>query len=107
MVATKHSFSKSGARVRQHHFSVLEALILPCYQPVLCSQKVFVRNFNGVLFLITGLEKSAAIRSFATKLSRLASETFFLADGLATENCRLGDRLATKLFCKADNADAD
>ena len=55
----------------------------------------------------TGLEKSAAIRPFATKKSRLASETFLLADSLATESCRLADRLATKLFFKADNADAD
>ena len=54
-----------------------------------------------------GLEKSAAIRPFATKKSRLASETFLLADSLATERCRLADRLATKLFFKADNADAD
>ena len=30
-----------------------------------------------------------------------------LADSLATESCRLADRLATKLFFKADNADAD
>ena len=54
-----------------------------------------------------GLEKSAAIRPFATKKSRLASETFLLADSLATESCRLADRLATKLFFKADNADTD
>ena len=55
----------------------------------------------------SGLEKSAAIRPFATKKSRLASEKILLADSLATESCRLGDRLATKLFFKADNADAD
>ena len=55
----------------------------------------------------TGLEKSAAIRPFATKKSRLASETFLLADSLATESFRLADRLATKLFFKADNADED
>ena len=55
----------------------------------------------------SGLEKSAAIRPFATKKSRLESETFLLADSLATESCRLADRLATKLFFKADNADAD
>ena len=55
----------------------------------------------------TGLEKSAAIRPFATKKSRLASEKILLADSLATESCRLADRLATKLFFKADNADAD
>ena len=54
-----------------------------------------------------GLEKSAAIRPFATKKSRLASEKILLADSLATESCRLADRLATKLFSKADNADAD
>ena len=45
-----------------------------------------------------GLEKSAAIRPFATKKSRLASEKILLADSLATESCRLADRLATKLF---------
>ena len=55
----------------------------------------------------TGLEKSAAIRPFATKKSRLANEKILLADSLATESCRLADRLATKLFFKADNADAD
>ena len=54
-----------------------------------------------------GLEKSAAIRPFATKKSRLASEKILLADSLATESCRLADRLATKPFFKADNADAD
>ena len=46
----------------------------------------------------TGLEKSAAIRPFATKKSRLASEKILLADSLATESCRLANRLATKLF---------
>ena len=56
---------------------------------------------------MSGLEKSAAIRPFATKISRLASETFLLADSLATESFRLADRLATKLFFKADNADED
>ena len=55
----------------------------------------------------TGLEKSAAIRPFATKKARLASEIILLADSLATESCRLADRLATKVFFKADNADAD
>ena len=49
---------------------------------------------------ITGLEKSAAIWPFATKKSRLASETFLLADSLATESCRLAYRLATNLFSK-------
>ena len=48
----------------------------------------------------SGLEKSAAIRPFATKKSRLASEKILLADNLATEGCRLADRLATKLFSK-------
>ena len=57
--------------------------------------------------LHTGLEKSAAIRPFATKKSRLASEKILLADSLATESCRSADRLATKLFFKADNANAD
>ena len=57
--------------------------------------------------LFSGLEKSAAIRPFATKKSRLASEKILLADSLATESCRLTDRLATKLFFKTDNADAD
>ena len=56
---------------------------------------------------LAGLEKSAAIRPFATKKSRLASEKILLADSLATESCSLADRLATKLFFKADNADAD
>ena len=56
---------------------------------------------------VSGLEKSAAIRPFATKKSHLASEKILLADSLATESCRLADRLATKLFFKADNADAD
>ena len=55
----------------------------------------------------SGLEKSAAIRPFATKKSHLASEKILLADSLATESSRLADRLATKLFFKADNADAD
>ena len=49
---------------------------------------------------LTGLEKSAAIRPFATKKSRLASEIILLEDSLATESCRLADRLATKLFSK-------
>ena len=48
----------------------------------------------------SGLEKSAAIRPFATKKSRLASGKILLADSLATESCRLADRLATKLFSK-------
>ena len=56
--------------------------------------------------LHAGLEKSAAIRPFATKKSRLASEKILLADSLATESCRLPDRLATKILFKADNADA-
>ena len=46
----------------------------------------------------TGLEKSAVIRPFATKKSRLASEKILLADSFATESCRLANRLATKLF---------
>ena len=46
----------------------------------------------------TGLQKSAAIRPFATKKSRLASEKILLVDSLATESCRFADRLATKLF---------
>ena len=45
-----------------------------------------------------GLEKSAAIRPFATKKSRLASEKILLADSLATESCRLADSMATKFF---------
>ena len=55
----------------------------------------------------SGLEKSAAIRPFATKKSRLASKKILLVDSLATESCRLVDRLATKPFSKADNPDAD
>ena len=35
------------------------------------------------LLLFTGLEKSAAIRPFATKKSRLASEKILLADSLS------------------------
>ena len=54
-----------------------------------------------------GLEKSAAIRPFATKKSHLASEKIPLVDSLATESYHLADRLATKLFFKADNAGAD
>ena len=65
------------------------------------------RVLGGCMTWITGLEKSAAIRPFATKKSRLASEKILLADSLATESCRLADMLATKLFFKADNADAD
>ena len=68
----------------------------------------FSTKFNvQMMQIIAGLEKSAAIRPFATKKSRLASEKILLADSLATESCRLADRLATKLFFKADNADAD
>ena len=48
----------------------------------------------------SGIEKSAAIRPFATEKSRLASEKILLADSLATESCRSVDRLATKLFSK-------
>ena len=48
----------------------------------------------------SGLEKSAAIRPFATKKSRLAIEKILLVDSLATESCRLADRLATKLKSK-------
>ena len=54
-----------------------------------------------------GLKKSAAIRPFATKTSRLASEKIRLRDNLTTESYRLADRLATKLFFKVDNAVAD
>ena len=53
---------------------------------------------SKVRVLPPGLEKSAAIQPFATKKSRLASEKILLADILATESCRLADRLATKLF---------
>ena len=55
---------------------------------------------SSCLILLSGLEKSAAIRPFATKKSRLASEKILLADSLATESCRLVDRLATKFFSK-------
>ena len=54
-----------------------------------------------------GLEKSASIRPFATKKSRLTSEKIPLVDSFATESCRLVDRIAIKPFFKADNADAD
>ena len=54
-----------------------------------------------------GLETSAAIRPFATKKSRLASDKIHLVHSLATESCRLADRLSTKPFLKADSADAD
>ena len=57
--------------------------------------------------LNTGLEKSAAIRPFATKKSRLASENILLMDSLVTESCRLADRLATKLFSKRTTLDAN
>ena len=53
-----------------------------------------------------GLERSAAIRPVATKKSRLASEKIHWVHSLATESCRLADRLSTKPFLKADNADA-
>ena len=56
--------------------------------------------FLSIRFCNSGLEKSAAIRPFATKKSRLASEKILLADSLAIESCRLADRLATKLFSK-------
>ena len=54
--------------------------------------------WSGVMPAAAGLEKSAAIRPFATKKSRLASEKILLADSLATESRRLANRLATKLF---------
>ena len=61
-----------------------------------------------MIFTQAGLKKLAAIRPFATKKSRLASEKkILLVDSLVTESCRLGDRLATKPFYKAENADAD
>ena len=69
-----------------------------------CANKTSTDKF---LYGTAGLEKWAAIRPFATKKSRLASEKILLADSLATESCRFADRLATKLFFKADNADAD
>ena len=55
----------------------------------------------------SGLEKSAAIRPFATKKSRLASEKILSVGSLATESWLLADKLATKLFLKGDSADAD
>ena len=57
-------------------------------------------------FRYPGLEKSAAIRPFATEKSRLASENIRLVDSLATESCRLVDRLATKPSFKAGNVNA-
>ena len=67
--------------------------------------KTLTQAFNCIFheylnFANTGLEKSAAIRPFATKKSRLASERILLADSLATESCRLADRMATKFFSK-------
>ena len=60
---------------------------------------------------MSGLEKSAAIRPFVTEESRLASEKIFSVDRMATESCRLADKLVTKsffkAFFKADNANAD
>ena len=55
-------------------------------------------EFIRILKAATGLEKSATIRPFATKKSRLASEKILLVDSLATESCCLVDRLATKPF---------
>ena len=64
-------------------------------------------NFRALFYRVSrafgcdqnaGLEKSAAIRPFATKKSRLASEKILLEDSLATESCRLADMLATKFF---------
>ena len=72
-----------------------------------CHGQSFEPNDNLGSKLGAGLEKSAAIRPFATKKSRLASEKILLADSLATESCRLADRLSTKLWFKVDNADAD
>ena len=76
---------------------------VPAYWMTSSSQPVqgavcWNRFLSSISHPLAGLEKSAAIRPFATKKSRLASETFLLADSFATESCRLADRLATKLF---------
>ena len=49
---------------------------------------------------LSGLEKSAAIRPFATKKSRLASEKILLADSLATKSCPLADRWRPNFLSK-------
>ena len=64
-------------------------------------------KWGTCIWMFSGLEKSAAIRPFATKKSRLASETFLLADSLATElelpfSGQVGDQT---FFQGADNAD--
>ena len=64
-------------------------------------------SFHDNLNVAPGLEKSAAIRPFATKKTRLASENILLVDSLANESSCFADRLATKLFFKAGSADAD
>ena len=43
--------------------------------------------------MASGLEKSAAIRPFATKKSRLASEQILLVDSLATESYRFSGQV--------------
>ena len=57
--------------------------------------------------MIAGLKKLAAIRRFATKKSRLASEKILLVGSLATESCLLANTLATKPLFKAENANSD
>ena len=57
-----------------------------------------IKSKNFEHYVWPGLEKSAAIRPFATKKSRLASEKILLLDSLATESYRLADRLATWTF---------
>ena len=54
--------------------------------------------FEVSWFDCSRLEKSAAIRPFATKKFRLASETILLVDSLATESCRLTDSRGDQTF---------
>ena len=78
---------------------VIQTLFRTCVLPVLKYASLAWSGL-GTINAEPGLEKSAAIRPFATKKSRLASEKILLADSLATESCRLADRMATKFFSK-------
>ena len=86
------------------HLYRTRSSLLSAWKSIFTKQKVAVVTATRITLcahtLVSGLEKSAAIRPFATKKSLLASEKILLADSLATESCRLADRLATKLFSK-------
>ena len=92
-------------------FSSFSACYVPYFSSIGTQPDKYWFTFSAILFkymslksevwsLKSGLEKSAAIRPFATKKSHLASEKILLADSLATESCRLADRMATKFFSK-------